>query len=140
MTMTEATTMTTMTTTKTKTTTTTTMQRLVTACLLSCALAGPASAAAPEELGVTLLPSANRIEPHRYTAGRDWEATTKFFREKFRSAKNVRTFREVSLPNVKYIHYDNTNETSLWQGINVYQLKNGQVRIYVLPRTPAKKS
>jgi hypothetical protein len=38
---------------------------------------------------------------------------------------------------VKYIHYANSNEASSWQGINVYQLKNGQVRIYVLPRATA---
>lgn len=88
----------------------------------------------PEDLGITLLPSANKIGEHRYTSGRDYEATTKFFKEKFRGLAKVRTYREVSLPNVKYVHYENTNETSAWQGINVYQLKNGQVRIYMLPR------
>jgi hypothetical protein len=118
-----------------------TMSRPLYACVVVCVFALTTSlsalANAPEELGITLLPSASRIEPHRYNAGRDWEATTKFFREKFRSAKNVRTGREVSLPNVKYIHYANSNEASAWQGINVYQLKNGQVRIYVLPRAAA---
>ena len=89
----------------------------------------------PEDLGITLLPTSSKISEHRYTAGRDYEATTKFFREKFRGLAKVRTYREVSLPNVKYVHYENTNETSAWQGINVYQLKNGQVRIYMLPRS-----
>jgi len=88
----------------------------------------------PEDLGITLLPTSSKIGEHRYSSGRDYEATTKFFKEKFRGLAKVRTYREVSLPNVKYVHYENTNETSAWQGINVYQLKNGQVRIYMLPR------
>lgn len=117
-----------------------TMSRLLVVCLLSLTTSVSALAAAPEDLGITLLPSASRIEPHRYNAGRDWEATTKFFREKFRSSKNVRTSREVSLPNVKYVHYENSNESSAWQGINVYQLKNGQVRIYLLPRVTVAKN
>ena len=49
----------------------------------------------------------------------------------------MRTFREVSLPNVKYVHYENANPTSAWQGVNVYQTKTEQVRIYVLPRVKA---
>jgi hypothetical protein len=118
----------------------TTTLRLMVVCVLSLTTSVSALAAAPEDLGMTLLPSATRIEAHRYNAGRDWEATTKFFREKFRSAPNVRASREVSLPNVKYIHYENTNEASPWQGINVYQLKSGQVRITLLPRATAAKS
>jgi hypothetical protein len=117
-----------------------TMSRLLVVCVLVLTTSLSARAAAPEDLGITLLPSSSRIEAHRYNAGRDWEATTKFFREKFRSSKNVRTSREVSLPNVKYVHYENSNEASAWQGINVYQLKSGQVRIYLLPRAAVAKS
>jgi hypothetical protein len=117
-----------------------TMSRLLVVCLLVLTTSVSARAAAPEDLGITLLPSATRIEAHRYNAGRDWDATTKFFREKFRSANNVRTSREVSLPNVKYVHYENSNEASQWQGINVYQLKNGQVRITLLPRATVAKT
>ncbi len=112
--------------------------RTVVVVAIALALSSSASAAnGPEDLGITLLPSADKIGEHRYTAGRDYEATTKFFREKFRGLPKVRTYREVSVSNVKYVHYENSNETSAWQGINVYQLKNGQVRIYMLPRVKA---
>ena len=110
---------------------------LIAALFFGLASSSASAANGPEELGMTLLPTANRIEAHRYTSGRDWEATLKFFREKFRGLKNVRTFRKVSLPNVKYVHYENANPTSAWQGVNVYQTKTGQVRIYVLPRVKA---
>lgn len=114
--------------------------RLVVALVLALTASSTSSANGPDDLGITLLPTASRIEPHRWSSGRDWEATVKFFKEKFRGLKNVRTYREVSLPNVKYVHYENTNPTSAWQGINVYQLKNGQVRIYLLPREKAASS
>lgn len=97
------------------------------------------AAGSPEELGLELVPYAKKIGERRYQSQRDYDATIKFFRDKFKGSKSVRWTREVSLPAVKYVHLENTNTSGAWEGVNIYQLKNGEVRFYVLPRavTPA---
>jgi hypothetical protein len=89
-----------------------------------------------EDLGIELTSTARRIENHRFASGRDWEATVKHFRDRFKGNKNVRWTREVSLPSVKYVHIENLVDTGAWQGINIYQLKTGEVRVSILPREP----
>jgi hypothetical protein len=83
------------------------------------------------------MPSARKVGEHRYQSDRNYEATLKFFREKFRGWKSVRWLREVSIPGVKYVHIENTNDTSGWDGLNIYQLPDGSVRVYVLERAKA---
>jgi hypothetical protein len=39
---------------------------------------------------------------------------------------------------VKYVHLENLADTGAWQGVNIYQLKNGEVRVYILPRAATK--
>lgn len=92
------------------------------------------AAGAPEELGLELVPYAKKIGERRYQSQRDYDGTIKFFRDKFKGWKTIRWMREVSLPAVKYIHLENTNDKSAWEGVNIYQLKSGEVRFYVLPR------
>jgi hypothetical protein len=100
-------------------------------------LASPAVAAAPtapEEFGFSMMPQARKIGPHRYQSDRGYDATVKFFREKFRSFKAVRWMREVSVPGVKYVHVANDNPEAGWDGINISQLADGSVHVLVLPR------
>lgn len=92
------------------------------------------AASGPEELGLELVPYAKKIGDRRYQSQRDYDGTLKFFKDKFKGSKNVRWTREVSLPAVKYIHLESLNDKSAWEGVNIYQLKTGEVRFYVLPR------
>jgi hypothetical protein len=105
----------------------------VVATALVLALSSPA-ARALEEFGLELPPGARKIGDHRFQVDRGFEPTVKFFREKFRGSKNVRWLREVSVPGVKYVHVQNTNESSSWDGINISQLSDGSVRLYFLER------
>ncbi|MBM4280310.1 MAG: hypothetical protein FJ137_05975 [Deltaproteobacteria bacterium] len=103
------------------------------------------AAGGPQEFGLELMPSARKIGPQRYQSDRNYEATLKFFREKFRGSKNVRWMREVSVPGVKYVHLENDNPQSGWDGINIALQGDGAVTVYVLPRkqpapTPAAPS
>lgn len=93
-------------------------------------------AAAPglEELGLELVPYSKKLSERRYQSQRDYVGTLKFFRDKFKGSKTVTWMREVSLPAVKYIHLENNNVKAAWNGLNIYQLKTGEVRFYVLKR------
>lgn len=106
-------------------------QALAVVALLS---SSAAVAGAPEEFGFTLMPSARKIGAHRYQSDRNYDATLKFFREKFRPFKAVRWMREVSLPGVKYVHIENDNPQSGWDGINVSQMPDGSVHVFILER------
>jgi hypothetical protein len=100
-------------------------------------LAAPlAHANAPKVYGLELLPWSKQLEDDRYMSSRDWEKTLKHFKDKLRGSHGVRWHREVNLPTVKYVHIENTNEKAEWEGINIYQLPNSQVRMYVLKRQP----
>lgn len=95
----------------------------------------------PEEFGLDLVPGSRKLEGSRYASGRDYDGTLKYFREKYRGQKTaIKWSREVSLPTVKYVHIENTTDNGAWQGLNIYQLKTGEVRIFVLPRSTAMAS
>lgn len=94
----------------------------------------PAFAESPKVHGLELVPWSKKLETDRYRSARDWEGTLKHFRDTFRGWRGIRWHREVNLPTVKYIHIENQNERSGWRGVNIYQLPNGQVRMYVLQR------
>ena len=84
--------------------------------------------------GLELVPWSKKVDGDRYISGRDYEGSLKHFRDKFRGWKTIRWSREVSLPTVKYVHIENLSDNAAWQGVNIYQLRNGEVRLYVLPR------
>ncbi len=84
--------------------------------------------------GLELVPWSKKVDGDRYISGRDFEGSLKHFRDKFRGWKTIRWSREVSLPTVKYVHIENLSDNAPWQGVNIYQLRNGEVRLYVLPR------
>lgn len=94
-----------------------------------------ASSDTPTELGLELIPWSKKLADRRYESPRDWEATIKFFRDKFKGWKTIKWTREVSLPAVKYVHITNAAESGKWEGINIYALPDGRVRYYLLTRT-----
>jgi hypothetical protein len=105
------------------------------------ALPSLAQSRSPDELGLDLVPGSRKLEGSRYASGRDYDGTLKYFREKYRGQKSaIRWSREVTLPTVKYVHIENTTDSGAWQGVNIYQLKSGEVRIFVLPRATAMTS
>jgi hypothetical protein len=109
---------------------------LLVAALLVTSLLGPA-AHAVEDFGLELPPGARKVGDHRWQVDRGYDATVKFFREKFRGSKNIRWHREVSVPSVKYVHLQNTNEASAWDGLNIAQMPDGSVRLFFLTRRPS---
>ena len=77
------------------------------------------------------LPSGSvEVGENRFRSGSSWEETLRFFNTvlKGQTRKPV-----ASIPGVKAIHYDNP-ESSGWEGVNVYQRSNGEVRIFVIPK------
>lgn len=95
-----------------------------------------ASGDTPTELGLELIPWSKKLAERRYESPRDWEATLKFFRDKFKGWKTIKWTREVSLPAVKYVHITNTATAGKWEGINIYSLPDGRVRYFLLARAP----
>lgn len=110
------------------------------ACLaVMCLLVAPAQAAnEPKVHGLTLVPWSKKIDEDRYRSARDWKGTLKFFKERFRGSSHVKWHREVNLPKVKFVHLQSLREKWNWSGLNIYQLPNGEVRLYVLKRLPEK--
>jgi hypothetical protein len=116
--------------------------RLVAVCLLL-----SSSAMAIDDLGVR-LPGAARKLPvtagdelagHKFDCPRDFNDVVKHFRDEFKGRAQVRTGKEMSVAGTRYFHIDNLGDKGGWSGINVYQIRNGSVRITVLPKpTPAK--
>jgi hypothetical protein len=90
--------------------------------------------------GLEIMPWAKRLEEGRYQSPRDYEATKKFFKDNFKGWKSIRWHAEVSLPSVKYIHVENTAVKRSWDGVNIYELPGGQVRIFVLRHVPPATS
>jgi hypothetical protein len=111
------------------------MIRRLLALIALCALATPAVAADPStELGLELVPWSKKVATRRYQSPRDFDSTVKFFRDNFKGYKNIKWTREVSLPAVKYVHFENTNTGSSWQSVNIYELPDRHVRYFILER------
>jgi hypothetical protein len=104
--------------------------------LLACVLLPCALAARADELGVRLPGGAKKVAEHRFEVQRDFDGTIKHFKDEFKGSKSVRIGRDGRVAGVRFLHIDNANDKSAWSGINVYQLKDGLVRVYVLPREP----
>lgn len=108
-------------------------------CGAAICIAVPANAAdEPTVHGLTLVPWSKKIGEDRYRSSRDWEGTLKYFRERYRGSSHVKWHREVNLPKVKFIHLQSLRDKWGWSGLNIYQLPNGEVRLYVLERLPAE--
>lgn len=96
----------------------------------------PAFAAdGPKAHGVELVPWSKKVGKDRYRSSRDFKKTRKHFRETLRG-KPVKWHRIVNLPSVKYFHIENLKRKRRWDGVNVYELPNGRVMMYVLKHNP----
>jgi hypothetical protein len=90
-----------------------------------------------EDLGLELVPYSRKVGEHRYESQRDYEGTLKFFKDKFKGQKQVRFFKEVSVPAVKYTHIENSGSSGEWAGVNVAVTPNGRVRYFILDKKGA---
>jgi hypothetical protein len=102
-------------------------------CLWSSAL----PARAVDDLGVRLPASARKVGDHKYECARGFDDVEKYFREEYKSSRVIRVGREVVVGQTRYIHIDNQSGKGPWSGVNVYQIKNGAVRVTILPVVPA---
>ena len=85
--------------------------------------------------GHTLIPWASKIDTDRYRSPRNFEQTLRWYRKFFAGHRYIHRYREVNIPGVKYVHYENKNPKSTWSGINIYQKgPRGRVLIYVIKR------
>jgi hypothetical protein len=97
----------------------------------------PCIAADNQELGLELIPWSKKVGDKRYESPRDYEGTVKFYKDKFKGWKNIKWTREVSVPAVKYLHFETTTENSKWLGVNIYELPDQRVRYFILERPKA---
>lgn len=72
-------------------------------------------------------------EPGRYRSPYSYDETIDFYQRVFKNTAGVRWRNVVNLPAVKAKHIDCMRKRTRWDGINIYE-KQGEVRIYVLPR------
>jgi hypothetical protein len=107
------------------------------AALVTLMFASQAHAADNQELGLELIPWSKKVGDRRYESPRDYEGTVKFYKDKFKGWKNIKWTREVSVPAVKYLHFETTTENSKWMGVNIYELPDQRVRYFILERPKA---
>lgn len=115
------------------------MFRRIALAVVMLGFAAPAFAADNMELGLELIPWSKKVGDKRYESPRDYEGTIKFYKDKFKGWKNIKWMREVSVPAVKYLHFETTTENSKWIGVNIYELNDQRVRYFILerPKAPA---
>ena len=77
-------------------------------------------------------------DPGRYRTLRTFEETLDFYRKLFNQTGGVRWRNIVNLPSIKAKHVECLAKKTHWEGINIYE-KQGEVRIYVIPRDAAEK-
>ena len=100
--------------------------------VLLVALVAPAAQAAPKVHGVELMNWAKKVDEDRYKSPRDFEKTVKFFRDAYKGWRTIKRHRDVSLPGVKYLHFENLAKKREWDAINIYEVPGGHVYIYIL--------
>ncbi len=73
------------------------------------------------------------IEENRFRSPWNWDQTTTWLNRNY----NRRLFPRiniVNLPGIKAFHLANRSGRGEYAGINIYEMSNGEVRFYVLPR------
>lgn len=99
-------------------------------------LTAPALAAEyKKDLGAFLPRWAQKIGEHRYRSPWDWHQTMKWLGRTY-GAQFPRV-RIINQPGIKAIFIDNRSNRG-WDGINIYETKEGEVRMFVVP-APEKK-
>ena len=112
---------------------------LVTALVVTL-LAGAAMATEPKVYGIELVPYSRKIDDDRYRSSRDWSGSMRYFKKKFAGWKYIRWHSVVNLPSVKYVFIENTYPKRQFDGINVYELPGGEVRMYILKHVEPEKT
>lgn len=74
-------------------------------------------------------------EPGRYKAGRSYDETLDFYRRLFHQTGGVRWRNIVDQPSVRAKHVASLRKHTLWEGLNVYEVR-GETFVYALPRAP----
>ena len=112
----------------------------IAAFLVAGAVAAPARAAEYQTyLGATLPKWARKIGEHRFQSPWDWHTTIRWLNKTYTSRAEYPRIRIVNQPGVKAIHLKNARKRGGWEGMNVYQLADGRVRFYVLPKEKPKE-
>jgi hypothetical protein len=98
----------------------------------------PRLAHAKSLYGAVVLDEVTDVEEGRFRSKRDWERTIRFFYSVYGKKTGVVWKALESTAKVKAVHIQNTAPGRKWDGINVYETKDGKVFIYVLKARPAK--
>ena len=77
-------------------------------------------------------------DPGRFRSPYSYDETLDYYQRVFKNTTGVRWRNVVNLPSVKAKHIDCLRKKTHWDGINIYE-KQGEVRIYVLPRESPEK-
>ena len=101
------------------------------AALAAALLTLPGAALAERVAGAVLPDEATKVGENRYSAGRSYDDTLKFYRQVYAPGRYARR-PIVDQPGVKAVHIENPEaRPGTWEGLNVYELK-GEARIFVL--------
>jgi hypothetical protein len=73
------------------------------------------------------------VEENRFRSPWNWEQTITWVNRNYNRNQFPR-IRVVNMPGVKAIHLANRTGRGDYSGINIYEMSNGEVRFYVLPR------
>ena len=87
----------------------------------------------PTPLGAPLPQWSREIGEHRFRAPSNWSQTQTWFNRNY-NARQFPRIRIVNQPGIKAIHLANRTGRGDWSGMNIYELENGEVRIFVLRR------
>ena len=88
--------------------------------------------------GFALPDGAVKIDEDRYRLPAPWDETLKFYRRAYPTAKFPRHNLRSQTP-IRAIHIDNPAGGE-WDGVNLYEVSRGEVRLYILPgKEPPKE-
>jgi hypothetical protein len=87
--------------------------------------------------GFSLPAGSVRVDDDRYRLPMTWDDTMRFLRNTYVAAKYPRRAL-ANQSGVRAIHLDNPKAGEEWEGVNVYEVGKGEVRIFILVRAPAK--
>ena len=75
--------------------------------------------------------SARKVAENRYKAVGDLEAVLKFYKTALPASQYPRK-NIVNQPGIKALHIANPSGRGGWEGLNIYEMSNEEVRIYVV--------
>ena len=88
--------------------------------------------------GFSLPDGAVKIDEDRYRLSQPWDEAVKFYRRAYPAAKYPRRNLRSQTP-VRAVHIENPGGGE-WDGVNLYEVSRGEVRLYILPGKDAPKA